>query len=80
MKITLVDIQQPEALFSLLSTFEAPVSCCGADLRNDPQLKQLICGMAAPGRGIPRLELSVSGAKDCARLLRYMREGGKTAA
>lgn len=79
MKVTLVDVQQPEVLFHLLHTFEGPVSCCGMELRHNRELEQLICGMAAPGKGIPRLELVVSADRDVSALLRYMREGGTAA-
>lgn len=79
MKVTLVDVRHPEELFQLLSTFEGPVVCCGVDLRNDPKLRSLICGLAGPGRGIPRLEFSVSGSSDLTRILRYMREGSRAA-
>lgn len=80
MKVTLVDIQRPEELLQLLDTFEAPVLCGGVDLRNSPVLKRLICGMAAPGQGIPQLELTVSAPGDISHLLRYMRDGESSAA
>ena len=80
MKITLVDIQQPEELLQLLDTCEGPVLCSGVDLRHSPVLKRLICGMAAPGRGIPQLELTVSAPGDLSQLLRYMRDGENSAA
>lgn len=80
MKVTLVDIQRPEELFQLLNTFEGPVVCCGADLRRNPELQALICGLAAPGRGLARLELSLSKPGDLPRILRYMREGFQAAA
>lgn len=80
MKVTLVDVQQPEALFRLLNTLEGPVFCCGLDLRRNQTLENLICGMTVPGKGIPRLELTVSETGDVSRLLRYMREGAGAAA
>lgn len=80
MKITLVNIQHPEELLQLLDTCEGPVLCDGADLQHTPMLKRLICKMAAPGRGIPQLELDVSAPGDLSRLLRYMRDGERTAA
>lgn len=80
MKVTLVDIQRPDELFSLLDAFEGPVLCCGMDLRRDQRLRELIHGMADPVRGIPRLELTVLDAADASRLLRYMRDGGRAAA
>lgn len=80
MKVTLVDIQSPEKLFQLLNTFEGPVVCCGVDLRGNPEFQSLICGLAVPGRGIPRLELSISKTSDLPGILRYMREGFRAAA
>lgn len=80
MKITLVDIRRPSELFSLLDTFENPALCCGMDLRHDQRLREMICGMADPAHGVPKLELTVSGAGDISRLLRYMRDGGGAAA
>lgn len=80
MKVTLVDVQSPEELFQLLSTFEGPVVCCGVDLRSNPEFQSLICGLAVPGRGIPQLEFSVSETSDLTRILRYMREGFQAAA
>lgn len=75
MKVTLVDIEHPQTLFCLLDTFEGPVFCGGMDLRNNRELKNMICGMTAPGKSIPRLELTVLGAGDVSRLLRYMCDG-----
>lgn len=80
MKVTLVDIEQPKTLFHLLDTFKGPVFCGGMDLRNNQDLKSMICGMTAPGRSIPQLELTVSEAGDVSRLLRFMRDGCGTAA
>lgn len=80
MKITLVNILNPEVLFQLLNTCAGPVSCQGIDLRQNQEMERLICGMAAPGKGIPQLELRVSEADDFYRLLRYMREDCKAAA
>lgn len=80
MKVTLVDVQQPKTLFCLLNAMEGPALCGGVDLRNNPKLEDLICGMAAPGKGIPQLELTVTTVNDLSSILHYMREGGKTAA
>ena len=79
MKITLVNVQEPKELFQVLNACAGPVSCQGVDLRNNRELEKLICGLAGPGEGIPRLELTVSAADDCYQLLRYMREGGRAA-
>ena len=80
MKITLVNIQEPEALFHLLNTCTGPVSCHGVDLRHNQELEKMICGMVTPAAGIPQLELTVSQTDDFYRFLRYMREGAKIAA
>lgn len=80
MKVTLVDIRRPNKLFSLLDAFEGPVLCCGMDLRHNQRLQDLICGMADPEHGVPKLELTVSDAGDVSCLLRYMRDGGRAAA
>lgn len=80
MKITLVNIRDPRALFRLLNTCTGPVSCYGIDLRHNQKVEELICGMAAPGKDIPQLELRVCGAEDFYRLVRYMQEGCGTAA
>ena len=75
MKVTLVDIEQPEVLFCLLDTFEKPVRCQGIDLRQNSGIARMVCGMAAHGKGIPRLELELQCPRDLSSLLRYMREG-----
>jgi len=75
MTVTLVDIQNPQALFDLFHTFEGPVLSCGIDLRRNQSVEHLICAMTASGRQIPQLELNVSHNKDISRLLRYMKEG-----
>ncbi len=80
MKITLVDIGDPRALFRLLNACTGSVSCYGVDLRHNQKMEELICGMVAPGKGIPQLELQVCEADDFYRLVRYMREGCGTAA
>lgn len=72
MKVTLVDVQQPRKLFSLLDGFEAPVLCGGSDLRHNRDMERLLCSLTAPGKGIPQLELTVSCRSDLSRLFRYM--------
>lgn len=80
MKITLVNILDPEALFRLLNACAGPVFCHGVDLRHNQEMESLICGMVTPGKCIPQLELRVSEAGDFYRLLRYMREDCGSAA
>lgn len=80
MKITLVNILNPEVLFQLLDACAGPVFCNGMDLRHNKELKNLICGMEIPERGVPQLELTVCEASDVSRLLHYMRDGGRLAA
>lgn len=72
MKITLVDIQQPQRLFSLLDACEGPVVCCGMDLRHNQNIKNLLCSLTVPGRGIPHLELSVAAKSDLSRFVHFM--------
>lgn len=75
MKITLVDVQKPGELFRLLDHMQGPVSFYGIDLRDNRDMQHMICSMADSGKGIPRLELTVSAPGDIIHLLRYMREG-----
>ena len=72
MKIKLVDVQQPQRLFNLLDTCEGPVVCCGMDLRHNQNLRDLLCTLTAPGRGIPCLELNIAAKNDLSRFVRFM--------
>lgn len=74
MTVTLKDVQQPRTLLNLLDACKGPVSCYGVDLRNNRNVGNMICGMTAPGKGIPQLELTLATSEDLSQVLRYMRE------